>query len=272
MKTPKALLILAVTAAASTIYADKVPFTLAPPAVQRAIQSRAGQGRVEEIDRGVRNGQITYQVIWKNTGGAQQEIVVSEAGTILRDAVGASTGLTQDNLTLANKIGVGLPETPQPVQKAIHDQIADAPIDTIQRGIWNGQNIYEVVYHNNGRLKTFQVTEAGQPVVSQTPLKKWEPRYSNFAERNIPLPTSAKMALDAAPLPVQTTVRNMSNGARIEDFQRGDWNGRTVYQAAFRRDGQNVELQILDDGSILTRQPTTAVGAPAPGVTETVQP
>ena len=55
------------------------------------------------------------------------------------------------NLTLANRVGVALPETPPAVQTAIHNRIPDAPIDGIQRGIWNGQNIYEVTYHDTGK-------------------------------------------------------------------------------------------------------------------------
>src|SRR5437762_6001911 len=103
MKTRKALLIFAAIAAASTVYADKIQFSQAPPAVQQAIRQKAGRHQVEDIDRGMRNGQTVYEASWKGQGGAQQELLVSEAGTILRDAVGASTGLAQQNLTLANK-------------------------------------------------------------------------------------------------------------------------------------------------------------------------
>lgn len=242
-------------AAASTIYADRIPFSQAPPAVQQAIRQKAGRQQIEEIDRGNRNGQIVYEASWKGQGGAPQELLVSEAGTILRDAVGASTGLGQQNLTLANRIGVSLPETPQAVQTAIHNQIPTAPIDGIQKGIWNGQNIYEITYHDNGRLQTFQITETGQPVVSQTPATGWQPRYASLADRNVPLSAGAKMAFNAAPEPVRTTVQHMANGARIDDFERGEWSGRTIYQAAFKRNGQNIELQVLDDGSLVSKMP-----------------
>jgi hypothetical protein len=255
MNTREAFLILAATAAASTVYADKIQFSQAPPAVQQAIRQKAGRQQIEDVIRDNRNGQIVYEANWKSQGGAQQELLVSEAGTILRDAVGASTGLGQQNLTLANKTGVALPETPQAVQTAIHNQIPTSPIDNIQRGIWNGQNVYEITYHDNGRLQTFQVTETGQPVVSQTPVANWQPRYASLADRNVPLSAGAKMAFNAAPEPVRTTVQQMANGARIEDFERGEWSGRTIYQAAFKRNGQNIELQVLDDGSLVSKMP-----------------
>lgn len=267
MKINKALLILAAAATASTIHADKIDFSQAPPPVQRAIREKAGPRRIEDIDRNIRNGQITYEASWKSERGIQQELLLSEAGTILRDVVGASTGLAQQNLTLANKTGVTINETPQAVQTAIHSQLQNAPVDTIQRGIWNGQSIYEITYHDNGRLQTVQITEAGQPVVSKTPAAGWQPRYSNLAEKNVPLSSGAKLALNSAPRAVQTTVNQLANGVRIEDFERGEWNGRTVYQAAFKRNGQHVELQILDDGAVLTKAPAlpaaAATGAPA---------
>jgi uncharacterized membrane protein YkoI len=196
-------------------------------------------------------------------------LLVSEAGTILRDVVGANTGLAQDNLTLANKVGVALSETPQAVQNAIHNQVPNAHVETVQKGIWNGQNIYEVTYHDSSQLKTYQLTETGQPVVGRLPAINWQPRYAGAADQNVPLSAGAKMALNSAPRTVQATVQNMAKGARIEDFERGQWNGRTVYQAAFKRNGEHVELQVFDDGAIVTKAPagsaTVSSAATTPG-------
>lgn len=257
MKTRKALLILAATLTASSIYADKIQFSDAPPAVQQAIRQKAGRHQVEDIDREVRNGQTTYEASWK-VSGAQQELLVSEAGTILRDVAGsgASTGLAQDNLTLANKTGIALTETPRAVQAAIYNQIPSAPIDGVQKGIWNGQTIYEVTYRDNGQPKTYQVTETGKPVVGKGRAVGFQPRYMSMADKNVPLAGGSKMAFNSAPQTVQKTVQHVAAGAQIEDFERGQWNGRTVYQAAFKRNGQHTELQVFEDGTILTKDPS----------------
>jgi len=270
MKMHKALLILAVAASDISLYADRIPVSQAPAAVQEAIRSRAGVHHIEDVDRNLRSGQVVFEADWRDNGGALQQLAVSEAGTVLRDVVAPNVGLAQENLTLANRVGVALPETPPAVQTAIHNRIPDAPIDGIQRGIWNGQNIYEVTYHDTGKLKTFQVTETGQPVVSPVPAinetaatqavaavatTEWEPRYSGLATENVPLASGAKMAFHSAPRPVQETVNQLANGARIEDFERGLWNDHAVYQASFKRDGQMVELQILDDGTLVSNPP-----------------
>jgi hypothetical protein len=81
----------------------------------------------------------------------------------------------------------------------------------------------------------------------------------------VQLSGGAKVDMNSAPQPVQNTLRQITAGAQVEDLERGTWNGRTVYQAAFKRNGQHTELQILDDGSVLTKQLPTAAGSPAPG-------
>src|SRR5438045_4083698 len=109
MRTRKVFPLLAVALAAATqLYAQKVTLSSVPPAVQQAIRSKAGPQAVD-IDREIRaNGQITYEASWKENG-VQQELLVSETGTVLRDVVGPSRGLSNSNLTLANRTGVGLP-------------------------------------------------------------------------------------------------------------------------------------------------------------------
>jgi uncharacterized membrane protein YkoI len=272
MKTRKALLILAAAVTASSVYADKVELSQVPPAVQQAIRQKSGRHQIEDIDRNVQNGQTTYEASWK-VGGAQQELLVSEAGTILRDVAPgrASIGLAQDNLTLANKTGIALTETPRAVQAAIYNQIPSAPIDGVQKGIWNGQTIYEVTYHDNGQLKTYQVTEAGKPVVGKGGVGGFRPRYMGMSDKNVPLAGGSKMPFNSAPQNVQKTVQHVAAGAQIEDFERGQWNGKTVYQAAFKQNGHHTELQVLEDGTILTKEPDGVVGGRARAASGAVQ-
>ena len=256
MKTRKAFLILAAVVTASSVYAEKVELSQVPPAVQQAIRQKSGRHQIEDIDRNVQNGQTTYEASWK-VAGAQQELLVSESGTILRDVANSrpSTGLAQDNLTLANKTGIALTETPRAVQAAIYNQIPSAPIDSVQKGIWNGQTIYEVTYRDNGQPKTYQVTETGKPVVGKGGARGFQPRYMGMADKNVALSGGSKMAFTSAPESVQKTVQHVAGGAKVEDFERGQWNGRTVYQAAFKQNGQHTELQVLEDGTVLTKEP-----------------
>jgi uncharacterized membrane protein YkoI len=264
MNMRKALFAIAATvAAASGVYAEKVKLEQTPPAVQQAIRSKAGGAEIEDIDRELRNGQVVYEASFK-VGGSQQELQVSEAGTILRDVVGASTGLANSNITLVNKSGTSLNEAPLSVQNALRRRFPGGTgIESIQKGIWNGQTVYEASYFQNGQRMTYQVNEAGHPIVSPTPAIGFQPKYAGLSQSNVPLSAGAKMPLASAPKAVQKTVQKVSNGARVEDFERGQWNGRTVYQAAFKKNGQHTELQVLDDGTILTQAPVGGAASSA---------
>src|SRR3954454_272135 len=106
MKAQKALLILAsVIGAGSTVYADKVTLSSTPPSVQQAIRAKAGSHEIEDIDRDQRNGQTTYEASWKNNAGVQQELLLSNTGTVLRDVAGdasaANTSATAATSTAA---------------------------------------------------------------------------------------------------------------------------------------------------------------------------
>jgi hypothetical protein len=50
---------------------------------------------------------------------------------------------------------------------------------------------------------------------------------------------------------VQKTLNQYSFGAPIENLERGTVRGQTVYQATFPRNGQNVVLQIAENGALI---------------------
>ena len=274
----------AATTANISIFADKIRFAGAPPLVQRAIRERAGHD-ITELNRDVRNGVPQFEAIWRDPSGAQQQLLVSEQGRILRNAIaiGPSLGMANQNLTLANKAPVALTEIPQKIQDAIQTRLLSAPVDSVERGIWNGQNIYEITYHDNGQIRLYQVTESGTPVVSEAPVISIQPRY-NTAGANVPVATGAKVVFDQAPERVQRTVKAIAGGAEIQTFERSDLNGRATYEVSINQPGSGgMKLRVFEDGTVAstelspaqtvisepTNPPTSAVGASASSVTGT---
>jgi hypothetical protein len=285
MKTGTLFRILAATlaTAATTVLADKVPLEQIPLNAQQAIRSRAGRNPIAEIERYQRGDQVVYEAvvyeaIWK-TGPSQQRLLVSEAGAILRDALAPTVGQAATTLTLANKSPIAITETPPAVQKAIRDQVRGAGIELVERGIWNGQTIYQASYTRDGQQVQYQVSESGQPIISKGTVTPFQPKYSGLATINVPLGAAAKMSYLYAPAPVKEAITHFAGNAAVEDFERGIWNGKTVYQAAFKKNGEHIQLQLLEDGSLLrpppagaalpSQTPEPAVGAPAPGTVTT---
>lgn len=283
MKPVTALLLLGTASCAHiSLWADTIRFEAAPPLVQRAIRDRAGR-EPAELDRAVRNGIAQFEATWRDPSGAQQQLLVSEQGTILRNsvAIGPSVGTASENLPLANKTPAPLTEAPQKVQEAIQTRLFGAPVDSLERGIWNGQNIYEIAYHDNGQIRLYQVTETGAPVTGESPAISIQPRY-NTAAANVLVATGAKAAFDEAPERVQRTVKAIAGGSEIQAFERRDLDGRSVYETTIHQSGgPGMKLRVFDDGTVAsnglgpartlvsdgTNSPASAVGAPPSGDT-----
>jgi hypothetical protein len=278
MKTRKAFLVLAgALAAGSSVYADKVTLSSTPPSVQQAIRAKAGTREIEDIDRDQRNGQTTYEASWKNEVGAQQELLVSDTGKILRDipSVAASSAVTSQNLTASSQPAttVALSDTPRAVQAAVYAQLPSAPIESVQRKTsWNGTTFYEVAYHDNGQARTYRVDASGKTFENFRGGRA-EPRYGT-AETNLALTGPEKMTFDQSPRAVQRTINQIANGAPIDAMERAQWNGRSVYASTFRRNGETVQLQVFEDGSVVTKTPgvTLAKTISTPATTTTKKP
>src|SRR5690348_3295119 len=65
------------------------------------------------------------------------------------------------------------------------------------------------------------------------------------------LSASSKLDFKDAPPAVQNAVKAQAGAAQIEDIEKGTLDGRTVYEAAFKRNGQHTELRVAEDGTIV---------------------
>jgi uncharacterized membrane protein YkoI len=295
MKTSKAILILSAALGAGTsVYADKVTFSATPPAVQQAIKARSGSHEIEDIDRNNANGQVSYEASWKNNSGQQQELLVSENGSVLRDVSGdgpaaaaqttTSTGwqprfgTAQQNLQLSGGVKMSLSEAPKAVQETVKNMANGATIEDFERGTANGRTVYEAAFKRNGKNTELQVFDDGSLVRSgggsrhastgAQPISG-APRYAGLSDYNVSLSGPTSIQFNDAPAAVQTTLSQLKGAAPLENFARGIWNNRIVYEASYHQNGQPMKLQLLDDGSVLTKAPaatSTASTAAAPGV------
>jgi uncharacterized membrane protein YkoI len=65
-----------------------------------------------------------------------------------------------------------------------------------------------------------------------------------------------EMKFEDLPPAVQATVRQQSGGTKITDIDREDRTGKTVYEIEFEKDGDNTEIHVADDGSVLPEEAT----------------
>jgi hypothetical protein len=62
-----------------------------------------------------------------------------------------------------------------------------------------------------------------------------------------------KVQFNETPAAVQQAIRARAGSAEIEDIDRGTLNGRVVYEAAFKHNGQHNELRVAEDGTVVDR-------------------
>lgn len=258
----------------------KISYSELPEAVRKMVETRVTSGEINDIDRQVKNGQATYEIGFKQNG-RQQEIIVSQEGRILNDspavAVGAPpagvsgssrpTGanrLLAEPVTLSASQKVQLPQLPAEVQRAITTAAAGARVEDVERGTWQGQNVYQAAFKDNGRHVEVQVRENGtilhdpravgsaaSSATGRAISASRAPQYATVTSL-VPLSASTKIQRTELPGAVQRRLNTHIATDKIEDIERGTWQGKTIYQVAFKdQNDRHVELQIDEQGNIV---------------------
>jgi uncharacterized membrane protein YkoI len=255
---------------AGTLDSRKVTMQELPPVVQRVVEARLRGTTPNDIDRRVRDGEVTYEVGFKQ-GDRQHEIVVSQEGRIVSDAQSsvAATAVPARNVSpnpiqLSNKQKVTFDSLPAPVKQAVTAASKGARIEDAERGQWRARTIYEIAFKDQGRHIELQVEESGRVL--------HDPRLVTITSTGVPaaaatgaatstlyrdvtsaVPLSSGQKVERASLPaaVERAITTHAANIKIEDVERGTWRGRNVYQVAFKDRGQHVELQIDENGNIV---------------------
>jgi uncharacterized membrane protein YkoI len=258
----------------------KISYNELPEAVRKTLEARVKSGEVNDIDRQMKNGEAIYEVGFKQND-QQQELVLSQDGRILNDspavgtvAVGAPGGtvsgaadssannLMAQPVTLSASQKVQLTQLPAKVQRGIATAAAGARIEDVERGIWQGQNVYQAAFKENGKHVEVQVRENGTVLHDPravrrgagAPARLTKGRSAEYASVTslVPLSAGKKVERSALPRMVQRRLYSHIQTDKIEDIEQGTWQGKTIYQVAFKDPtGKHVELQIDEKGAIV---------------------
>jgi len=262
MKTIRLMAVaLAGGALVGSIYADKVSFDQLPVDLKDKIRAQTGSAPIEDIDRQSKGGQTTYEVAFKKDG-QHTELLFDERGQLLTDAKGSALD--------SRKITYN--ELPETVKKMVDTRVQSAEINDIDRQVKNGQTTYEIGFkQNNGQQQELVISDDGR-ILRDVPIRRdvgapaTSVSGSAASSTSLPAPvmlsSASKIELSATPTAVQKTLATAAGSSPIEDLERGTYSGQSVYQAAFKQNGNHVELQIREDGTILY-DPRTLGTAPA---------
>ena len=254
----------------------KISYNELPDVVRKALDARITAGEVNDVDRQVKNGQATYEIGFKKDN-RQQELVISQDGRILSEgeSVGApattassSSTSTRENalnaqpVTLSASQKVQLTQLPAEVQRAITTAVAGARVEDVERGTWQGQNVYQAAFKENGKHVEIQVRENGSILHDPRAVRRDIGAASSRAPGRsaeyatvtslVPLSSGTKIERKALPATVERRLTTHIQTDKIEDIERGTWQGKTIYQVAFKdQTGKHVELQIDERGNIV---------------------
>ncbi|MHC1763257.1 MAG: PepSY-like domain-containing protein [Verrucomicrobiia bacterium] len=276
----------------------KIPFSELPAPVQNTLRTQAGSARVEDIDAVTQKGETTYNAAFKRDGRTV-ELWLDANGNLLNQgnnpaastAAQAATAGTQ-RVPLAAGVKADPESLPRRVQETLRKYAQDAKIEDVDRGTLQGRTVYEAAFKRNGQHIELRVAEDGTLIrddvndrflasIGQAPASSDrvtaqgnQPSWALTTTR-VPLAGATKATYRELPSAVRETLSRYSGETRIEDIDKGTLDGKTVYQAAFKHNDQNIELRIAEDGSLvrdaanerfLTQlkrsRPTAAAGQP----------
>jgi uncharacterized membrane protein YkoI len=241
-------------AAGSSVNAAPAQWKELPPALQNTLRSQAKTNEVQSISKETRNGKTYYRVEVK------KQLVLGEDGALV------------DNLPALDSRKVSMNEVPANVRQVVRSRAGRARIEDVDRDVRNGRVEYEVAFKLNGQNQELRVAEDGTIVKDINPPPTGLPAQgatgqgasANKAtttpagpQANVNLSASTKIPFNDIPAVVQKTIKAQAGGAEIEDVEHGTYNGRTVYEAAFKKNGQNTELQVYEDGTLVVNPATT---------------
>jgi len=156
-----------------------------PVMVRRAIDSRLRGMEINDIEREVKNGQVTYGIGYKQAGGVgpQQELVMSDNGHIIRSSAGLTdSAIASSGVTSRSAIG-GYPatssssgwnstityqEVPQKVRSVAEANLHYGDVKRVERRMQNGEVDYAIDFlKNNGQYQEMVISEDGRIVANQ---------------------------------------------------------------------------------------------------------
>lgn len=256
----------------------KVTWNDLPEAVKSTAQTRLNAASVDDIDRQVKDGKISYEIGFKQ-GNEQKELLISDDGKILRDVqvpqalvsgvsptpvpgtVPSSTAASRFTrpLTLAEVQVVPMNWAPETVQALINQNASGAPITKFEKGKWRGRTIYQSTYQLNGQSVRFQIGEDGKVVYDpRSPTAVGVPAAgvsgtasSQLSNTLVPLSSAEKVDRRSVPAGVERAIQIYAANNPVEDIDRGAWRGRNIYQIAFKDNGQHVEVQVDENGNLV---------------------
>jgi uncharacterized membrane protein YkoI len=135
---------------------------------------------------------------------------------------------------------VDLSDCPGAVQKTFKREAPGITIKEVEQEIEDGKTYYEAEVKIDGKAYEIEVAEDG------TLIEKALEEVSSEAEE-------VEMKLSDSPEAVQKTMKREAGNTTIEVVEKETTGGKTVYEAEARIDGKSYEIEVAEDGTLISK-------------------
>ncbi len=207
-----------------------------PAAAREALLELAGGAAITEVEGDKEHGVVLYEAAWAVNGGEIEAAVTADGSLVEMEQE-----ITADDL----------PEAVKAVAAKHFAGAAEIEYEKVT------VVVYEIEGKANGKEKEIKVLATGQIVGREKGDDAGDDDDGDDddddGEEN-----EEEISLDQVPAPAKATILAEAKGAKIVEVERETKDGKTVYEAEWMENGQEVEVKVAPDGTLLKRETEAA--------------
>ena len=199
---------------------EKIALDQVPAAAREALLKLAGDAKITEVEREKEDGLVLYEAEW-SVNGKEAEASVTANGDLVEQEEEIDLGALppRGKSVVAKKFPAGAKLECERVLMVV----------------------YEIEAKINGKEKEILVLPSGKILGHDDGDDGDEEDEEEISRAE-------------APAAVQATILAQAKGAKIKEVERETEDGRTVYEAEWEENGQEIEITVAPDGTLLERE------------------
>ncbi|MDB6130663.1 MAG: hypothetical protein JWM04_1770 [Verrucomicrobiales bacterium] len=221
------------------INGEAVDWSKIPQPVVKTLRSQKGTTKLDSYSQQVVNGRTIYTFAYMKSGQETYVNIADDGSFIGTSAVAASSVASAATTTPSS--GLLFKDLPWTVQKPMLDQTGYANMTDVQKLTENGTTVYVGTYLKDGQTQRIKVNDQGAVVSGGT------------AVINEAAGASTMLAFKDLPWTVQKPMLDSTGSAKIESVNKLVGNGTTIYVGNYTQNGQNKQIQVNDQGTVLSK-------------------
>ncbi|HTL28162.1 MAG TPA: PepSY-like domain-containing protein, partial [Tepidisphaeraceae bacterium] len=152
---------------------------------------------------------------------------------------------------------IKLTEAPAAVQEALKKESNGAKIETIDKEMRDGKQVYEadaivdgknheIIVDADGKVVSNKLDEEGEEKGEKGEMKEKDGEHAEKDEVKVPL--------EQVPAAVKATFAKESDGAEVKEVERETEKGKVAYETKVKIGNDEYEIKVAEDGKLLKKK------------------